>query len=174
VVVIRLSIEHCPTRSDSTGSSQSTVKFTSKSTNKSTLRPHLQTNPSAVLKMSHDSGIWMRPVRRCRRRLFDTDEQVNCNQNATTVTPKNRNIPAYSDGLIRTPQPQLELIPDNLIEQFLNNLFDSDEVFLTPRRETRQQSPDSPDLVPVDVMENFLNCGTFWTLLLLNALCTWM
>ena len=150
----------------STGSSQSTVEFTSKSTNKLTVRPHLQTNQSAVLKMSDDSGIWMRPVRRCRRRLLYTDEQVNCNQNATTVTPENRNIPFYLDGLVcalrrMRRQIPLELNPVNLIKQFWNKLLGSDELFLTPRREPCQQPPDSPDLVPVDVMGNFLNCGTF-------------
>ena len=73
---------------------------------------------------------------------------------------ENRDIPVYLDGLVRSPgrvrrQPQLELITVNFIEQFLNNLFDSDELSLIPRREPCQQSPDSPALVPVDVMESY-------------------
>ena len=67
---------------------------------------------------------------------------------------------SYSDlvpALGRGRHP-LELIPVNLMEQLLNNVLDSDDSVLTPHHEPCQQSRDSPDLEPVDVMEKFLNC----------------
>ena len=140
--------------------------------------------------MSQVSGIWMRPVRRCRRRLFTEDDPVNCSRKGTAVTPENRNIPVYLDGLVGAPRRErrqhplelvpvnvmaqllnegpfntprrvrhpLEFIPVNLMILLLNNLFDSDDSVLTPHREPYQQSPDSPALVSVEVMEIFLNC----------------
>ena len=98
------------------------------------------------------------PVRTARReRRRHPLELVPVNVMAQLL---NQDPFSYSDlvpALGRGRHP-LELIPVNLMEQLLNNVLDSDDSVLTPHHEPCQQSRDSPDLEPVDVMENFLNC----------------
>ena len=109
------------------------------------------------MDMETGSWTWIRirePPPRCRRCLFKEDDPGNNTRKRKAVTPENCREPRRQ----RRHHP-IEFIPVNLMEKlFQNKPFDSDELVFTPRCEPRQQSPDSPALMSVGVMEKFLNC----------------
>jgi hypothetical protein len=153
------SIEHFTPRSDINW--QLTVDF----------QVHCKVHKSVhIFEMAKSSKIRMTLNRPCRRRLFPQDEPVS-GQNSPVVK---RQIPYDLDVLSRPRrritksgrQFPMVMIPVDVLEEHLNIRDNSDELLRSPCRDWAVNDrpdetpefppPGSPELAPVDVMEDFL------------------